>query len=181
MLAISGRAMNQAMEKMAQALMSKPDLVSRIGGRGTTSNQEFLDLIRSVFAINDPLILDAHRRLLESFQQPVLMENETMLGSQIVVYMWYGALRIEEELNGQRVPLLRRERLEELLPSFYVPPGTTMTMQMSKEEYGTLGQFMTPIHMFSQVIGTASIEVAFLYPLLALTRLLNDAATSPQS
>lgn len=179
MLTVSDRAFRRMTEHLMRAMMGEPDLMKRIG-RDKTSNIEFERMISGSdqFNIDDPLILEIHRRLLESFQQPIMLESEIFHGSRMVVYLWYGMLKEEERLGGTKVPQLDREHVEKVLPDFYIPPGTQKQLQLPKEEFQSIERVIAPIRQISVLMSFGGsmqhIEAAMMYPIIVLTHLLND-------
>jgi len=181
MLNVSDGAFDRTLNALYNALMRRPQLVSRMGGRGRTSNREFYELASRVFPVDDPLILEVHQRVLESFKVPVLVdEEETLPGSRAVLHVWYGALKEEERCSGQRVPVLDRTFVERSLPKHFVPPGTKLELTLDRAELQPLQHILPAIQVIGPMIGGPRsdwLQVAFLYPLIVITRLLNEAAT----
>lgn len=183
MLKVSDQAFDRSMTTLLHALMDRPGLLSRMGGRGQTSNREFYELAAQTFPIEDPLILEVHHRVLESFEVPSLVDGaETLPGSQAILHVWYGTLKEEERLSGQPVPRLDRALVELHLPQHCVPPGTKVELRLDREELQPLRHVLPAVQVIAPLIGGPGsdwLQVAFLYPLIALTLLLNQASSHP--
>lgn len=180
MFSVSEKAFNIAIEKLVRAMMSRPDLLARMAGRGTTSNKELLEVVQGIFPIEDPEIIRVHGEILKSFEQPRVFDDEILNGSRILIHLWQGGLKEEERLSGQKIPRLKRERVDELLPGYFVPPGTAVTLAMPMEELGAIKRLLTTIIEISKPGANDSwvslARAVFLYPLVVLIRLMNDAA-----
>lgn len=178
MLKISKKALEEALKLLVKALSDNSQLMKRIGGRGKTTNREIYECVVKRLPIDDPLILPAAQMLLESFGILIMHEEEIISGSKVLLHIWYHALKIEEKISEQKVPLLSKSILNNDLKKYYVPPGTTVRLTLEKDENELFFGFIEPV--IEMIFGSRRalrkgglITVAFIYPIIALTRLMS--------
>lgn len=183
MLTPSNAACIAAGKTFEAAMRRQLDVLVRME---TPSDDSFLrDLPKiagDIWPIYDPLVREVCERVKQTLSIP-RAAREAIEGSiQFMVHFWYGALKEEEFLSGQGVPLLRRQRVEEILPSLLA--DKQIDQKLPRDGLGNLYQAMqgliqevAAIHP-GGALGRDLSEQVFLRPLLVLNYLLNDAATA---
>ena len=177
MIHITNEAFAKMQEKFTRAFMANRELLLRVlSGKGT-ENSEFLQVMEEIFPISDPLVLRAHELVTDSFGRPFCDNVELLNGSRCLLHMWYGALKEERAISGQDVPSLNEQLMQDELPDYFVPPGTSKNLDIPIDETAAYGYLTNLIGMMTARIPDGdTIQGLFLYPIIVITRLLNRAA-----
>lgn len=140
-----------------------------------------LSAVQAVIPIEDPLILEAHVRFVQIMARSyaALDNDEYRHPAATMLHVWYKALGLHAASEGWQLPLLRRDRLERLLPQYLPVSVGEAVIALTEEEtemFRALNEFNKDEEEAEEEDPeTENATLLLVYPLLIIKRLLEDA------
>jgi hypothetical protein len=178
-LVISQEAIQRLNQKFGNAILQNPELLAGMVNK-TIKNVDFFSACEKALPAPDPIYFEIQGRLLESLRDKTALIPEIFSASKFIILMFFNALLEEKAVSGQNIPPLVREKVEKNLPSFLLPPGTSLQLQIPNEVSPFVGIIQRMIKKYESPNQNKILQVAVYYPLGVILKLLEEGRNDLQ-